>query len=160
MKRKPKTGGEKTMYTLEEIIKKIDDEYLAYKKEEDAAGAWDRGFGSGGAQALMWCRNLLIRSNLARGHFPIPVKHDKATVYDEKTPTKVMFAKIMEEVMEAHNEAVYGDAENLAEELQDIIHVCTTYQKILGFNFKARQELCKEVNEKNSLRGYFFGLGG
>lgn len=92
--------------------------------------------------------------------FPEPVKHDSKREYTYNTPSKEWFLRIQDEIIEAVIEAEWckgaGDnRERLAEELQDIIHVCTSYQDVLGYDFNKRQELCKKVNKKNKARGYF-----
>lgn len=92
--------------------------------------------------------------------FPVPVKRDSKREYTGSTPSKEWFLRIQDEIMEAVIEAEWckgvGDnRERLAEELQDVIHVCTSYQEALGYDFNKRQELCKKVNEKNKARGYF-----
>ena len=67
---------------------------------------------------------------------PMPVLHDKHQTYDANTSARVWFQKLQEEVMEAHEKAVYyqlagEDDEDrragLAEELTDIKTVCETY---------------------------------
>ena len=45
--------------------------------------------------------------------------------------------------------------EDIAEELQDLITVCTSYLDYLGFDQKKRIELTKHINDKNRQRGYF-----
>ena len=92
--------------------------------------------------------------------FPVPVKHDGKREYTYSTPSKEWFLRIQDEIIEAVVEAEWckgaGDnRERLVEELQDIIHVCTSYQDALGYDFNKRQEMCKKVNEKNKARGYF-----
>ena len=53
------------------------------------------------------------------------------------------------------DEADDDDVEHLAEELTDIITVCTSWLHALGYDEKARGELQKRVNEKNRERGDF-----
>lgn len=144
--------------TLKEVMNKLDEEYERYKEQEDAATQWDRGYGSGGAQAVLTCKTLLRQCG--KYHFPAPVKRDRKHVYDSERCTgnmlsELMFAKITEEVMEAKTEQVLDNIDSLLLELQDIIHVCTTYQELLGCDFEARQKLCEAVNKKNGERGYF-----
>ena len=43
----------------------------------------------------------------------------------------------------------------LAEELTDVITVCTSWLNAFGYDEKARAELQRKVNEKNAERGYF-----
>ena len=50
----------------------------------------------------------------------------------------------------------FHDAEvNLAEELTDVITVCTSWLHALGYDKYLRGEVQKRVNEKNKARGYF-----
>lgn len=92
--------------------------------------------------------------------FPIPVERDSKQEYNRGTPPKDWFLRILDEILEAVVEAEWsketGDNRaRLAEELQDIIHVCTSYQAAIGMDFQKRQELCAKVNKKNKARGYF-----
>lgn len=86
---------------------------------------------------------------------PRPVVHDKHTIYSKDTGLDVWLKKLLEEYREAAIEAADGNTEALAMELQDIIHVCTTWQEALGYNLEKRQALCQLVNFKNFKRGYF-----
>ena len=52
------------------------------------------------------------------------------------------------------DEANDDDVERLAEELTDIITVCTSWLDALGYDEKARGEVQRRVNEKNKKRGY------
>lgn len=105
----------------------------------------------------LWEQDVVRESEFA---FPVPVKHDSQREYTGSTSPKVWFLRIQDELMEAIIEADWckGIGDNrarLAEELQDIIHVCTSYQDAIGYDFKKRQELCEKVNKKNRARGYF-----
>lgn len=93
---------------------------------------------------------------------PRPVLHDKEQIYDADTPVRVWFEKLQEEVMEAHEQAIFfqmlGDDDSharLAEELTDIKNLCETYLSVLGYDAFARKDLQKRVNQKNQERGYF-----
>lgn len=93
---------------------------------------------------------------------PRPVLHDRKQVYDADTPMRVWFEKLQEEVMEAHERAVFfqiiGDDDScdlLAEELTDIKNLCETYLDVLGYDVTERKNLQKRVNRKNQERGYF-----
>ncbi len=93
---------------------------------------------------------------------PRPVLHDRKQVYDADTPVRVWFEKLQEEVMEAHEQAIFfqmlGDDDShgrLAEELTDIKNLCETYLSVLGYDTFARKDLQKRVNRKNQERGYF-----
>lgn len=73
--------------------------------------------------------------------------------------TKQWFAKILEEVEEAHAEAIARKMcgirkHELATELTDIITVCTSYLESLGVDEYKRMEIQREVNRKNAMRGY------
>ena len=83
---------------------------------------------------------------------PRPVKYDKfgarTADYDERT----WFLKIQEEIFEAFNAP---DNLQRAEELTDVITVCTSYLAALGFDQNARDVIQSRVNDKNDRRGYF-----
>lgn len=94
---------------------------------------------------------------------PMPVLHDKHQTYDANTSVRTWFQKLQEEVMEAHEKAVYyqlagEDDEDrragLAEELTDIKTVCETYLHALGYDGCERAAIQRRVNEKNKRRGY------
>ena len=89
--------------------------------------------------------------------------------YAPKTAASTLawVAKLNEETNEAIREAVkvsrlaevdgnFHDAEvDLAEELTDVITVCTSWLHALGYDEYLRGEVQKRVNEKNKKRGYF-----
>ena len=83
---------------------------------------------------------------------PLPVKKDKfggsVANYDERE----WFLKLQEELYEAFSTV---SIQERAEELTDVITVCTSYLHALGFDHNARAELQRAVNEKNIKRGYF-----
>ncbi|RHF53444.1 hypothetical protein DW674_00860 [Mitsuokella multacida] len=94
---------------------------------------------------------------------PMPVLHDKHQTYDANTSVRTWFQKLQEEVVEAHEKAVYyqlageDDEERragLAEELTDIKTVCETYLHALGYDGCERAAIQRQVNEKNKRRGY------
>lgn len=87
--------------------------------------------------------------------FPVPVMRDRQMIYSKDTGLDAWLKKLREEYREAAIEAADGNIEALAMELQDIIHVCTTWQETLGYNLDKRQALCQRVNFKNFKRGYF-----
>ena len=74
-------------------------------------------------------------------------------------------AKLNEEVYEVMLESAYverlaaeaddDDVERLAEELTDVITVCTSWLYALGYDEDMRGEVQRRVNEKNRERGYF-----
>ena len=83
---------------------------------------------------------------------PVPVKKDNfgwsVANYDERQ----WFLKLQEEIFEAFNTT---SMQERAQELTDVITVCTSYLHALGFDQNARQELQRAVNVKNAARGYF-----
>ena len=74
-------------------------------------------------------------------------------------------AKLNEEVYEAMLESAYverlaaeadgDDVARLAEELTDVVTVCTSWLYALGYDEAMRGELQRFVNEKNKARGCF-----
>ena len=74
-------------------------------------------------------------------------------------------AKLNEEVYEVMLESAYverlaaeaddDDVERLAEELTDVITVCTSWLYALGYDEDMRGEVQRRINEKNRERGYF-----
>lgn len=83
---------------------------------------------------------------------PRPVKRDKHGKRTADYMRREWFAQIAEEIFEAHDAT---NKKSLAEELTDVITVCTSYLAALGFDDKARAELQRAVNAKNERRGYF-----
>ena len=91
---------------------------------------------------------------------PCTVKFRDADAFD-------WTAKLIEETDEAVHEAIkvsrlaevdgnFHDAEvDLAEELTDVITVCTSWLHALGYDEYLRGEVQRRVNEKNKDRGYF-----
>ena len=53
------------------------------------------------------------------------------------------------------DEADDDDVERLAEELTNVITVCTSWLDALGYDEEKRGELQKRINEENKKRGYF-----
>ena len=74
-------------------------------------------------------------------------------------------AKLNKEVYEVIRGAAYiarladeaddDDVERLAEELTNVITVCTSWLDALGYDEEKRGELHRRVNEKNCEQGYF-----
>lgn len=91
---------------------------------------------------------------------PIPVVRDGKGNLCRTYAIEDWFAKIAEEVFEAHFAAVKlenrpkADPWILAEELTDVITVCASYLHALGYDEEARGEIQRKVNEKNARRGY------
>lgn len=82
---------------------------------------------------------------------PMPV------VFDGRCNTKNYlqidwFAKIIEETHEA---MTAENRDHLAEELVDIITVCTSFLESLGYDRDARAKIFLDINAKNARRGYF-----
>ena len=91
---------------------------------------------------------------------PIPVVKDGNGKLIKNYTPKDWFKKLNEELDEVKIAVVnradnLGSAAEIAEELQDLITVCTSMQEWLGFNDVQRGFLAKEINEKNRKRGYF-----
>ena len=100
--------------------------------------------------------DVMIGISKSSAVLPEPVVRDRHNIYCKDTGLDLWLNKLLEEFREAAGEAASGNSEALAEELQDIIHVCTTWQaKGLGLNAERRQALCDKVNKKNARRGYF-----
>lgn len=86
---------------------------------------------------------------------PLPVVRDKCGKLIRDYDELDWLVKINEEYHEATVQIILEDTTRAAEELQDIITVCTSMLQWLGFDEHARDELTKQVNEKNRQRGYF-----
>ena len=106
-------------------------------------------------------RRDIFLENCETAFEPMPVlSYGKGKLWKDSS-TKEWFAKIEEEIIEAHEaaieerrfSAIYKDA--LAEELTDIKTTCESYLNALGYDARARAELQRRVNAKNAARGYF-----
>lgn len=87
---------------------------------------------------------------------PMPVRNDgkvKTTDYTDRD----WCLKVKEELAEA---LAAGSPEEQAQEITDIITVCTSWLEACGYDLNDRRRLCKEVNIKNQSRGYFEILYG
>lgn len=64
--------------------------------------------------------------------------------------------KLAEEYTEVQTEILFGveNKEKIAEELADLITVCVSLLRWLGYGPEDRSELFKKINIKNSKRGY------
>ena len=62
--------------------------------------------------------------------------------------------RLADEADEA-DEADDDDVERLAEELTNVITVCTSWLAALGYDAARHGEVQKRINEKNRERGYF-----
>lgn len=88
--------------------------------------------------------------NIYENEMPMPVKNDgKIPV---RRYTEIMWEmKIGEEVTEVEEA---GSIEEKAEEIADVITVCTSWLEALGFDAEDRKRLYRKVNKKNHIRGY------
>ena len=64
-------------------------------------------------------------------------------------------AQSIERLADEAYEADDDDVERLAEELTDVITLCTSWLYAIGYDEYLRGELQRRVNEKNKARGYF-----
>ena len=101
---------------------------------------------------------------------PVPVRRDNRKFPVAGYSFDEWFLKIAEEVFEAHAVAketrTYSqkndgtiivkreNLDRLAEELTDVITVCTSFLNAIGFDQDARAYLQRKVNQKNLMRGY------
>ena len=111
--------------------------------------------------------NEAYENDKAKLSKPLPVVRDKNGKPIKDYMPLDWFAKLNEELDEVKTTwADDGDLDRMeetiegfktaciCEELQDLITVCVSCMQYLGYDEKARDELCKEVNEKNRRRGY------
>ena len=93
---------------------------------------------------------------------PIPVVRDGSGKLISDYSMKDWFQKLNEELDEVKEAVIRDnnghsntyDKNDIAHELQDLITVATSMQEWLGFDEKARDKICAEVNQKNHKRGY------
>ena len=83
---------------------------------------------------------------------PLPVKKDNFGWSVANYVDRQWFLKLQEEIFEAFNTT---SMQERAQELTDVITVCTSYLHSLGFDQNARSELQRAVNAKNAALGYF-----
>ena len=86
---------------------------------------------------------------------PIPVVNDKNGKLIRDYTRDDWFAKLNEELDEVKEATICSVKKHLAEELQDLITVTTSWQESFGFDEKAREKICAAVNDKNQKRGYY-----
>ena len=101
---------------------------------------------------------------------PIPVKKDGNGKLTKNYSLRDWFSHLDEELTEVKMAAVDRSSltmyeiiqadnqiwiNHIADELQDLITVCTSYLDFLGFDKQKRIELTKQINDKNRMRGYF-----
>ena len=89
-------------------------------------------------------------------NLPIPVIRDKNGKLTKDYKTMDWIAKLNEEVDEVKF-ALADKKKNLAEELCDVITVCTSYLEQLGYDQQKRGEFFTDINRKNFARGYISG---
>ena len=114
--------------------------------------------------------NLLQQSKWINFDFstkPIPVIKDKHGKLIKDYSFTDWFLQLNEELDEIKEAAFIVDSSicaeyelqqrinALAEELQDLITVCTSMLQQLGFDESKRNQLAMQVNVKNKERGYF-----
>ena len=107
------------------------------------------------------------QANSMRFIRPIPVVNDEHGIPTKGYDLREWLQKLNEELDEIKQAAFIVDVSICAEyelqkrkkalamEIQDLITVCTSYLDALGFDEAARNEITKQVNEKNRKRGYF-----
>ena len=84
---------------------------------------------------------------------PQPVIRDgNGKLIKDHTP-RDFYLKLQEEIFEVMNSSMYAD--EMAEEIADVITVCISYLNAKGYDEKKRSEIFAMVNEKNEKRGYF-----
>ena len=87
---------------------------------------------------------------------PIPVIKDKAGKLTKDYSTLDWLNKLNEKLDEVKLSIAMAQFKvKTAEELQDLITVCTSFLEFLGYDENKRGELAKQINEKNRRRGYF-----
>ena len=88
--------------------------------------------------------------SIYENEMPMPVKNDgKIPV---RRYTEIMWEMKIGEEVEEIEEA--DRLEDKAEEIADVITVCTSWLEALGFDADARKKLFRKVNQKNHERGY------
>ena len=87
---------------------------------------------------------------------PIPVIKDKSGKLTKHYSIRDWFSKLNEELDEVKLSIATAQFKvKTAEELQDLITVCTSFLEFLGYDENKRGDLAKQINEKNRQRGYF-----
>jgi len=89
--------------------------------------------------------------NFQENELPMPVRNDGKRSVEEYTYSdwKDKICEELDEVMAAES------SEEMAEELCDIITVCTSFLEATGYDLKERKNLFRKINLKNHARGYF-----
>lgn len=97
--------------------------------------------------------------NLDENILPRPVIRDGNGKFTRLYSTRDWFLKLQEEIFEVFEAMESGRDDEFdelcAEELADVITVCTSWLETLGYDEEKRSEIFRKVNEKNEKRGYF-----
>lgn len=93
--------------------------------------------------------------NIYENELPMPVRND-GTVSVVNYTNKDWALKVKEELGEVMTSS---SPEEEAEEIADIITVCTSWLENIGYDFSARKQLFRAINVKNNNRGYFDMMG-
>ena len=92
--------------------------------------------------------------NLDENILPRPVIRDGNGKFTKDYKAYNWIVKLLEEVSEVQlATAIHED--KVAEEIADVITVCTSWLETLGYDEEKRSEIFRKVNEKNEKRGYF-----
>lgn len=86
-----------------------------------------------------------------------PCKRDKLGRNVKDYRVRDFYEKISEELLEAHTEAIYDDRPNEAKELIQVMTVCASRIRALGWDVDDNQlaAIQQAVIERNRARGYF-----
>lgn len=93
--------------------------------------------------------------NLYENELPMAVRNDGKKSVDKYTQNE-WGGKVKEELSEV---LTAGSPDEQAEEIADIITVCTSWLETLGYDFADRKRIFKAINVKNNKRGYFELMG-
>ena len=115
-------------------------------------------------------QKMIENLNADENILPRPVIRDgNGKLIKDQTPRE-FYLKLQEEIFEVMEQNFwfksiladegYSAGANcqkkfVAEEIADVITVCTSWLEVLGYDEKKRSELFAKVNEKNEERGYF-----
>ena len=84
---------------------------------------------------------------------PQPVIRDGNGKLIKDHTLRDFYMKLQEEIFEVMNSSMYAD--EMAEEIADVITVCISYLNAIGYDEEKRSEIFAKVNAKNEKRGYF-----
>lgn len=93
--------------------------------------------------------------NLYENELPMAVRNDGKMSVAKYTQND-WGGKVKEELSEV---LTAGSPDEQAEEIADIITVCTSWLESLGYDFADRKRIFKSINMKNNSRGYFEVMG-